>query len=137
MLKARDIMTKEVVTIGMEAPILEAMKVLLDNDITGLPVVEEKGLLVGVVSEKDMLRLYRSGDYAKEKKVKDFMTQPAVYFEDNENLDDICKCLVDSEFRRVPVTSMGKVIGIISRPDILKCIVESVGERADAIAPGG
>ena len=52
------------------------------------------------------------------------MTQPAINFEEEESLLDVCYCLRDNAIRRVPVTLNGKVTGIISRSDILKCILE-------------
>jgi signal-transduction protein with cAMP-binding, CBS, and nucleotidyltransferase domain len=52
------------------------------------------------------------------------MTQPAIHFEEEELLLDVCYCLRDNPIRRVPVTSNGKVVGIISRSDIIKCIIQ-------------
>ncbi len=52
------------------------------------------------------------------------MTQPAIYFEQDEPLLDVCYCLRDNSIRRVPVTSNGKLVGIVSRSDILKCILQ-------------
>jgi CBS domain-containing protein len=55
------------------------------------------------------------------------MTKPAVHFDENESFYDIWRCLLDVTFRRVPVTSKGKVVGIVSRPDVLKCVMEGTG----------
>ena len=62
--------------------------------------------------------------------VNDFMTQPAIHFEQNELLSDVCHCLMENAIRRVPVTSNGKVVGVISRSDILKCILRFSPESA-------
>ncbi|MBA7700150.1 hypothetical protein ES703_108859 [subsurface metagenome] len=59
------------------------------------------------------------------------MTQPAVHFEENESLEDICKCLLEVTFRRVPVTREGKVVGIVSRPDVLRYILKQMGRKAN------
>ncbi|GAF92351.1 unnamed protein product, partial [marine sediment metagenome] len=67
----------------------------------------------------------------KKKTVEDFMTRPAVYFDEDESLEDICKCLLEVTFRRVPVTKEGKVVGIVSRPDVLKCIQGQMGREAN------
>jgi len=131
MLKARDIMTKDVVSIRVDAPIYEAVKLLDKYEITGIPVVEKDMTLVGILSEKDVLRLFYSRGEDEGKKARDFMTQPAVYFDENESLLDICDCLMNNFFRRVPVTSKGKLVGIVSRPDIIKYILQLRREEAD------
>jgi CBS domain-containing protein len=128
MLKGKDIMTREVVSVRGDASVEEALELLLKNKISGIPVVEEDMTLVGIVTEKDLLRLFYGPEAKKKKTVENFMTQPAVYFDENESLDDICKCLLEVAFRRVPVTKKGKVVGIVSRPDVLKCVL---GERVE------
>ena len=129
MLKAKDIMTSEVVSVRRDMPVEEALELLLGNEIAGIPVVEEDMTLVGIVTEKDLLGLFYGPEDVKEKTVEDFMTQPAVYFDENESLYEICKCLLKVAFRRVPVTKEGKVVGIVSRPDVLKCILEGTGGK--------
>jgi CBS domain-containing protein len=124
MLEAKDIMTKEIVCIKKDVPIVEAIKLMSKNDITGIPVIEDDMTLVGILSEQDVLRLFHTHEKEKDRKVKDFMTQPAIHFEEEELLLDVCYCLRDNPIRRVPVTSNGKVVGIISRSDIIKCIIQ-------------
>jgi CBS domain-containing protein len=123
MLKGKDIMTREVVSVRGNASVEEALELLLENKISGIPVVEEDMTLVGIVTEKDLLRLFYGPEARKKKTVENFMTQPAVYFDENESLDDICRCLLEVAFRRVPVTKKGKVVGIVSRPDVLKYVL--------------
>ena len=77
-----------------------------------------------MLSEQDVLRLFHTYDDEKDRTVNDFMTQPAIHFEEHELLMDVCYCLRDNAIRRVPVTSNGKVSGVISRSDILKCIIK-------------
>ena len=129
MLKAKDIMTREVVSARRDTLVEEALELLLGNEIAGIPVVEEDMTLVGIVTEKDLLGLFYESDSGKKKTVEHFMTQPAVHFDENESLDEICKCLLGVTFRRVPVTKEGKVVGIVSRPDVLKCVLEQTGRR--------
>jgi CBS domain-containing protein len=124
MLQAKDIMTKEVICIKKDTPIFEAIQLMANNNITGIPVVEDDLTLVGMLSEQDVLRLFHTYDDEKDRTVNDFMTQPAIHFEENELLLDVCYCLRDNSIRRVPVTLNGKVTGVISRSDILKCILE-------------
>ena len=123
MLEAKDIMTKQVVCIRKDTPIFEAIRMMANNNITGIPVVEDDLSLVGMLSEQDVLRLFHTYDDEKDRTVNDFMTQPAIHFEENEPLLDVCYCLRDNAIRRVPITSNGKVTGVISRSDILKRIL--------------
>jgi CBS domain-containing protein len=123
MLKAKDLMTKEVISVRKDTPVLEAIEVLWKNDITGVPVVEDDMTLVGVLTEKDVLRLFWSHEDHKNATVSNFMTQPVVHFDENETLPDVCECLMNYFLRRVPVTSKGKVVGIISRADMIKHIL--------------
>jgi len=131
MLKAKDIMTKEVISVRRDTPVEETLELLLANEIAGTPVVEDDMTLVGIVTEKDLLRILNEQNGGKERTVEEYMTQPAVHFEEDDSLDDICKCLLEVTFRRVPVTKNGKVVGIVSRPDVLRCILEQRGRRVN------
>jgi CBS domain-containing protein len=122
MIKARNIMTKEVITVKETTPIYEAVELMTKNNITGIPVVRDDMGLVGILTEKDVLRLFYAHEHEKDKTVEYFMSKPAVSFEVDANLRDICDCLTENNFRRVPVTSRGKVVGIISRADIIEYI---------------
>ena len=124
MLEAKDIMTKNVVCIKKYMPVVDAIRLMSKNNITGIPVVEDDMTLVGILSEQDVLRLFHTYKDEKDRTVNDFMTQPAVHFDQEEPLLDICYCLRDNSIRRVPITSNGKVVGVISRSDILKCILQ-------------
>jgi CBS domain-containing protein len=124
MLKAKDIMTKNVISVKKDTPIFDALETLTANNITGIPVVREDMILVGVLSEKDVLRLAYNQEDAEQKTVDDFMTQPAIHFDSNESFLDICDCLMTNYFRRIPVTSEGKLVGIISRKDIIDYILQ-------------
>ncbi len=130
MLEAKDIMTKQVVCIRKDTPIFEAIRLMADKNITGIPVIEDDLTLVGMLSEQDVLRLFHTYDDEKDRTVNDFMTQPAIHFEENEPLLDVCYCLRDNHIRRVPVTSNGKVSGVISRSDILKCILQQAEKNS-------
>ena len=130
MLEAKDIMTRNVVCIKKNIPVVDAIRLMSKNNITGIPVVEDDMTLIGILSEQDVLRLFHTYDDEKDRTVNDFMTQPAIHFEENERLLDICYCLRDNSIRRVPVTSNGKVVGVISRSDILKCILQLWDEDA-------
>ena len=132
MFQIKDIMTKEVICVRKNTPILEAIQIMVDNSITGVPVVEEDMILIGMLSEQDVLRLFNTYKQERNRTAGEFMTQPAVYFEENDRLLDVCYRLRDYSIRRVPVTSEGKVTGIISKADILKCILHLSQEPCHA-----
>ncbi len=131
MLKAKDIMTKRVISVKADTPIYDALKLIASYGISGLPVVEDNMTLVGIVSEKDVLSLFYNND-DDEITVNDFMTQPPIFFDENESILDICDFLRKNIFRRVPITSEGKLVGIISIRDIIECILLSKCERVTA-----
>jgi CBS domain-containing protein len=125
MLRARDIMTKEVVNVKKTIPIYEAVEILTKHNVSGIPVVEDDMTLVGVLSEKDVVVLFYADEDGTGKTVEDYMNQPPVYFDENENLVEVCDLLAKNIFRRVPVTSEGKLVGIISVKDILTYTLQS------------
>ncbi|MHC4431143.1 MAG: CBS domain-containing protein [Planctomycetota bacterium] len=121
---ARDIMKCGLLTVRRQTPIYEAMDMLATRNITGLPVVDDCMNLVGIISEKDMLKLIcdpnaRAGD------TEEFMTEKVVSFNHDDSLYDVCDCLVNNSFRRVPILNQGKVVGIISRADVMLHILKN------------
>ena len=123
MLKAKDIMTINVISICKDAPIYDAIRLLVDKNITGLPVVNDDMTIAGVISEKDMLKLLYDLE-SEGGKVEDYMTQTAVSFDENDDLSDICNCFIKNPFRRVPILADGKLVGIISRADVVEYILK-------------
>ena len=124
MLQARDMMTEEVICVRKDTPVSQAIETMVNNHISGVPVVEEDMTLVGVLSEQDVLRLFHTHKEDGARTTGEFMTQPAIHFEEDAPLIDVCYRLRDCPIRRVPVTSEGKVTGIVSRADILKCTLQ-------------
>ena len=131
MIAPKDIMTKDVITVKTDTPIYEAMELVAKYDISGLPVVNDDMTLVGVLSEKDVINLLYVSEQREEKTVRDFMTQPALYFEEDESLLDVCDFLRKNVFRRVPITSKGKVVGVISIRDVIAYILQLKHESSD------
>ncbi len=119
---ASEVMKCGLATVTREAPIYKAMEILAMMDITGLPVVDNYMNLVGIISEKDMLKLLYDPK-AEPGNVEDFMTEEVVSFNQNDNLFDICNCLMNNNFRRVPILDQGRLVGIISVTDIILYIL--------------
>lgn len=124
MIKAKDIMTEETISVKEDTPILEAVELMVKHDISGMPVVEDDLTLVGVLSEKDVIELFYNNAGDEKKTVGDFMTQPPIYFDADDSLKDVCDFLVKNIFRRVPITSKGKLVGIISVRDVLETVLK-------------
>lgn len=132
MFEITDIMKTDVVTVKKDMPIYEAMERLVEHNITGLPVVDDNMALVGIVTEKDMLRLIVDLDVLKWESdldesstcVEKYMTKEVVNFAPEDSLLEICDCLLKKKFRRIPIVSDGKLVGILSRKDIIGYMLE-------------
>ena len=141
-MKARDIMTVSVVTVSPETSIVEAANIMLANRISGLPVVDGDGQLLGIVTEGDMLRRSeilgespwratpsapsekRAEAYVKSHghKVGDVMTKEVVTVDDDEPLDRVAMLLESRGIKRVPVVKDGRILGIVSRANLLRTL---------------
>jgi CBS domain-containing protein len=126
MLTAKDVMTGEVLSIHKDTPVREAIELMLIHQVAGLPVVAADMSLLGIITEKDILKLYDAPAEEADRPVEEFMTAPAVFFEQDETFDEICRCLIRNDFRRVPVTLDRKVVGLVSRPDVAERILERI-----------
>ena len=122
MLKARDIMTKTVSTIRSDQSLLDAMQLLVCKEISGLPVVDAKGKITGIVTEKDILNFVFSGNL-KNTKVEEVMTKKVVCFPPEAEVDRIALAIGKERFRRVPIVEGDHVVGIVSRRDILRAVL--------------
>jgi CBS domain-containing protein len=123
MFKATTIMTTDVISVKRNTDIYDAIGALVENNITGLPVVNDDMSIAGIISEKDVLRLlYDAED--KPGKVEHYMTEDVISFDQNDSLIDIADSLINNHFRRVPITAEGKLVGIVSRKDIIAYILK-------------
>ena len=92
---------------------------MVANNITGLPVVDETRELVGIVTEKDVLSLlYNIQDHPGS--VADFMSRNVVAFDQDDDLRDLDESFKANHFRRVPIMDKGKLVGIVSRKDVIR-----------------
>lgn len=127
---AKDVMSRKMITVKEHTGIKEAIRLLVEHNITGLPVVSEDMRLLGIVTEKDILRaLYDRSVGIERRTVADLMTSEISSFEENDDLMKVYESLMASKFRRVTVLSEGKLVGVISRRDIIKFLFESSKQK--------
>jgi CBS domain-containing protein len=126
-------MTKNVVCVKKDTPLPEALEYLERHNISGLPVVEDDMTLIGLLSEKDVLRFFYEDVELKDKMVAEYMTVPAISFEEDEELLGVCTCLENHFIRRLPVTKEGKLTGLVSRRDIIKYILWTKCDKVQVV----
>jgi CBS domain-containing protein len=129
MYEIRTIMSTDVVCVRRNTPIHEVIELLVAHDVTGIPVVNHDGTLAGIVTEKDLMGLLADGRSVSGR-AEDYMTREVVCFEEDDDLIAVCECLVANDFRRVLILRQGKLVGIISRRDLIKYILEPISQDA-------
>lgn len=120
----REHMDTQVDSLDPDTEILDAVRFLLDHHVTGAPVVDEAGHLVGILTEKDCLRLVATGADANRPrgKVADFMTTTLVTISPDTDVYYAAGIFLRETFRRLLVTEHGRLVGAITRFDILRVI---------------
>ncbi len=125
MLRAKDIMTQDVITIGPDETIYDAVNLLYNKRVSGLPVVDSENKLVGIITENDVLNLVFSGN-SRTTKVSDVMTKNVVSFLPDSDIDKISLVISEKKFRRVVIVDeYNKVVGVVSRHDIIRIILDN------------
>ena len=124
MLKAGDLMTKDVVSVKKDTSIYEALELLRKNDITGMPVIDDDKTLVGILTEKDCLRTLVHAAYSElpSGTVKDYMTSPVLTISPDQDIFSVADLFLKQAFRRLPVVKNGELVGQITRRDLLRVI---------------
>jgi CBS domain-containing protein len=117
-------MDKVVPTLSPETDVLAAVDFLLSKHVTGAPVVDPENHVIGMITEKDCLRLLSTGMEANvpRGKVRDFMTTAVTTIEPGMNVYYVAGLFLRANFRRLPVVEHGKLVGAITRFDILRVI---------------
>ena len=152
-MKAKDVMKTGVISIRDNGSVDEAVKLMLDNHISALPVLDSGARLVGLISEGDLIRRMRDGktqrrswwlelfsgegdarDYVKARshKVADVMTRDLVTVDEDTPVSEIAKTLEIRRIKRVPVLRDGKIVGIVSRADLVRTARAATGRVLDA-----
>jgi CBS domain-containing protein len=128
MFKASDVARKMVITTRPDTPIYDAIRLMSNRNLSALPVVDAELNLLGVLSEKDALKLlYETADRA-DRTVADYMTTSVPCLEVGASLIDLCDQLVESSARVVPLTENGKLCAIASRSDLIHGILRVKGQ---------
>lgn len=129
---AKDFMTKKLITFSPEQPLNEIIQVLIKKNISGGPVVDKDGKLIGVISEGDCLKQVVRGKYNNSPEimglVKDYMTSDPVTVGPNENIFEIARLFLKLRLRRFPVLNNGKLVGQISQRDVMAAIQDLKNE---------
>ena len=125
MLPIHSIMTTEVITVSADTPIYEALDLLSRHRISGIPVVDQSRCVVGILSEKDVLRILIDRKLGILSTVEDYMSRDVICFAENDSAIDICKFFIRSNIRRVPIVRDNVLVGIVSRADIISLILEA------------
>lgn len=124
MLTAGTIMTTDLVTVRPNASIEEAIDILLNQSISGLPVTDEDGRLVGVITEFALLAVAYD-NRVKNHTVNQHMTREVITVDLNDPVSRVADLCIVHRVRRVPVMLDGRLVGIIARRDVLRALVES------------
>ncbi len=148
MLKVKDIMTRELITVSSETEIVQATKLLLENRINGIPVTDKTGKLVGILCQSDLIAqqkklpipsffTFLDGLIALtsmkqiEKQVQKIaaitvaqaMTPNPVTVQPDTDIEKVAALMVDKNFHSIPVVDKGELVGIVGKEDILKTLI--------------
>jgi len=148
MLKAKDVMTRDVITVNPETEVMEIAKLLLEKYFNGVPVVDKAGNLVGIISQSDLIAeqkklpipsvftildafipIYPPGRATKEMqkiaaiKASQAMTRDPVTVGPETGIDEIASIMVNRSIHTIPVVEGRKLVGIIGKRDILQTLV--------------
>lgn len=127
----RSVMQTKLVTVRPGDSIRHAIELLIEHHISGLPVVEADGTIAGVLSEKDVLKVFYDDGYT----VASLMTASPQTVSANAELVEVVDILMANDFRRVLVHEGGKLVGIVSRADLMPAILDSLLAHASQPPP--
>ena len=120
----KDHMSKNVVTLDPEMEILQAVHQLIERDISGALVLDRHGRLVGVLTERDCIQVAMQGDYhgTPAGLVKDFMSSNPQWVGPEQSILTLADLFINGRFHRYPVVDNGRLVGVISRRDVMKAM---------------
>lgn len=123
-LRVSDYMSKRIVSVAPDTPIMDAVYLLVAKDLSGVPVIDAAGKLVGILTERDCIAVALESGYFDEPggAVADFMHSPVDTVGPSDGLMDVAVRFRDTSRRRFPVVEGGQVIGMLSRRDVLRAL---------------
>ncbi len=127
-----DYMAKSLVTFGPDLEIIKAMRILLEKDVSGAPVVDAEDRVVGILTSRDCMHVAFSASYYQEwgGRVAEYMTSPVETIDSATDVVTASRRFLDSRYRRFPVLRNGRLVGLISRHDILRSLVDMWSSHA-------
>ena len=123
---AKDLMTPDIITVPPTMPIKQLAMTLIKNQISGAPVVDKKGKIIGIVSEADLVA-------KKGKDVKSIMSKKVVSINADTPIEEIAELMTRHKIKRLPVMNGEEAIGIVSRADIVNAI--ALGKHLTIASP--
>ena len=122
--RVRDYMVSRLVLLDPNMEIVRATNLLIRNDISGAPVVDQDGNLVGILTERDCMRNTVDAEYhaIPGGLVRDVMSTDPQFVGPEDNIFQLARRFIDHKYRRYPVVENGRVIGLISRRDIMRAL---------------
>jgi acetoin utilization protein AcuB len=139
----RERMSPNPVTIGAQSTITEALRVMRGNQVRRLPVLDEQGELIGIVSEKDLLyaspspatslSIYEMHDLLSRLKVSELMTTELITVTPDTLLEEAARIMADNKIGGLPVVEGRRLVGIITETDIFKVFLELLGARDEGL----
>jgi CBS-domain-containing membrane protein len=159
-MNASDVMVHDVVTIGPDEPVSKAVQLMVDHDISALPVVDDDRRVIGVLSEADLIHREKIGtekhrawwleaimpasvlalDYAKShgRKVSELMSENVISAAEDTPLSEIASLLEKHRIKRIPILKDGKLIGIVSRSNLIQALASAPPKvEGDQVADRG
>ncbi len=150
---ASDVMVTQVVSVSPNETVRNVARLMIDRRISGIPVVDDAGSIVGIVSEGDLMRRAESGterrhswwldlfatndslasEYVREhaRRIGDVMTRNVITVTPETDLADVASVLERNRIKRVPVVDKNRMVGIVSRANLLQALAASRGTAAD------
>ena len=139
-MRTGDIMTTGAATVRPDASIVDAAKLMVDHRISGLPVVDKQGKLVGIITEGDFLRANYGGrllitevatggmstSELMKRTVEEIMSRDPITAEVETSLEDVVALMKQHSVKRLPIVKEGKVVGILSRANLIMALTRKV-----------
>ncbi|WP_456418559.1 CBS domain-containing protein [Methanocaldococcus infernus] len=115
----KEIMTKEVITLNENADVDEAIDLFLNRGVGGVPIVDKEDRVISLISERDVIKYFLDDIDGV---VKDYMEKNVIYATPGERLKDVARTMLRNKFRRLPVVSKGRLVGMITATDFIKLL---------------